>query len=131
MPHREVVWVIFGQISSGCLLLLLPLWACGQRTCVVHHVHSDVGRAAYSIRGSVTSPCPALGPTVGRDAIPMTIDHCGELLIRLEPLPLEARAPVLEETPRPALALVAPQLAEALLEDVGGVEPLVGRQQRL
>src|SRR6516165_12123099 len=45
-PHREVVWVIFGQISSGCLLLLLPLWACGQRTCVVHHVHSDVGRAA-------------------------------------------------------------------------------------
>src|SRR2546425_10675198 len=62
-PHREVVWVIFGQISSGCLLLLLPLWACGQRTCVVHHVHSDVGRAAYSIRGSVTSPCPALGPT--------------------------------------------------------------------
>src|SRR6266478_10245521 len=63
MPHREVVWVIFGQISSGCLLLLLPLWACGQGTCVVHHVHSDVGRAAYSIRGSVTSPCPALGPT--------------------------------------------------------------------
>ena len=63
VPHREVVWVIFGQISSGCLLLLLPLWACGQRTCVVHHVHSDVGRAAYSIRGSVTSPCPALGPT--------------------------------------------------------------------
>src|SRR5205807_9554763 len=63
LPHREVVWVIFGQISSGCLLLLLPLWACGQRTCVVHHVHSDVGRAAYSIRGSVTSPCPALGPT--------------------------------------------------------------------
>src|SRR5437016_8322941 len=37
LPHREVVWVIFGQISSGCLLLLLPLWACGQRTCVVHH----------------------------------------------------------------------------------------------
>jgi hypothetical protein len=25
--------------SEG-LLLLVPLWACGQRSCVVHHVHS-------------------------------------------------------------------------------------------
>src|ERR1700686_2139835 len=61
----------------------------------------------------------------------MTVDHRGEFLIRLEPLPLEARAPVLEEAPRPALALIAPQLAKALLEDVGRVEPLVGRQQGL
>ena len=45
----------------------------------------------------------------------MTIDHLGELLVRLEPLPLEAGAPVLKEAPRPALALVAPQLAEAFL----------------
>jgi hypothetical protein len=30
-------------ISCGktcCVLLLLRLWACGQRSCVVHHVHS-------------------------------------------------------------------------------------------
>src|SRR5260370_30507983 len=61
----------------------------------------------------------------------MTIDHCREFLIRLEPLPLEARAPVLEKASCPSLALVAPQLAEALLENIGRIEPLVGPQQRL
>src|SRR3954466_8135146 len=64
-----------------------------------------------------------LKPAVGSDPVPMTIDHRGELLIRLQPLPLEAGAPILEEASRPALALVAPQLAETLLEDIGGVEP--------
>src|ERR1700729_886882 len=59
----------------------------------------------------------------------MTIDHLGELLVGLEPLPLEAGAPVLEEPPCPTLAFVAPQLAKALLENIGCVEPLVGRQQ--
>src|SRR6266700_1709740 len=65
-PHRELVWVIFGQISSGCLLLLLSLWACGQRACVVHHVHSDAG---CSSRGFVTRPWPAEPPTgsIGND----------------------------------------------------------------
>src|ERR1019366_2216348 len=72
-----------------------------------------------------------LQPAVGRDAVPMTIDHLGEFLVGLEPLPLEACAPVLEEPPGPALVLVAPQLAEALFENIGRVEPLVGRQQRL
>src|SRR5437879_9234917 len=61
----------------------------------------------------------------------MTIDHLREFLIRLEPLPLQARAPVLEEASGPSLAFVAPQLAEGLLENIGRVEPLVGRQQRL
>ena len=61
----------------------------------------------------------------------MTLDHVGELLVGLEPLPLERGAPVVEEAPRPALALVAPQLAEGLLEQVGGVQALVGGQQRL
>src|SRR6266700_8236025 len=45
-----------------------------------------------------------LGPAVGRNAVPMTVDHRGELLVRCEPLPLEARPPVLEEAPCPALA---------------------------
>src|SRR5437868_7520482 len=53
-----------------------------------------------------------LKPAVGGDPVPMTIDHRGELLIRLKPLPLEARAPMIEEAPRPALALVAAPLAE-------------------
>src|SRR4051812_21497651 len=61
----------------------------------------------------------------------MTIDHLGELLIGLEPLPLEADTPVLEEPPSPTLAFIAPQLAKGLLENVGRVEPLVGRQQCL
>src|SRR4030081_1134219 len=72
-----------------------------------------------------------LRPAVGRNAIPMAVDHLGELLIWLEPLPLEAGAPVLEEASRPALALIAPKLAKTLLEDIGRVEPLVGRQQQL
>src|SRR5439155_1048573 len=46
----------------------------------------------------------------------MTIDHRREFLIRLEPLPLEARAPVLEDAPCPSLALVAPQLAEPVVK---------------
>src|ERR1700693_725609 len=61
----------------------------------------------------------------------MTIYHLCEFLLALEPLPLEACAPVLEEPPGPALVLVAPQLAEALFENIGRVEPFVGRQQRL
>jgi len=56
----------------------------------------------------------------------MTIDHLRKLLIGLEPLPLEARAPVLEEAPRPALTFITPQLAETLLEEISRVEPLIG-----
>jgi hypothetical protein len=56
----------------------------------------------------------------------MAFDHGCKLLIRLEPLPLQARSPILEETPSPGFALIVPKLAEALLEQIGGVEPLVG-----
>ena len=72
-----------------------------------------------------------LGFAVGGDSIPMAINHIGELLVGRQALPLEARAPVLEETPRPAFALVVPELAEGLLEQVGGVQALVGRKQGL
>src|SRR5215472_13030787 len=40
---------------------------------------------------------------IGRDAVPVTFDHGGELLVRFQPLPLQARPPVLEEAPCPAL----------------------------
>ena len=69
-----------------------------------------------------------LGPAVGGNPIPMPVDHRGKHLIGLETLPLQACTPVLEEAPRPALALIAPKLAKALLEHIGCVEPLVGRQ---
>ena len=32
------------SISINCPLLMLALWACGQRACVVHHVHSEDAR---------------------------------------------------------------------------------------
>jgi hypothetical protein len=37
-----------------------------------------------------------LGFTVGGNTIPMSINHSGKCLVRLQPLPLEARAPVPE-----------------------------------
>src|SRR5262252_4373829 len=37
MPHREVVWVNLADFDR-CLLLLLPLWACGQRFFSVVHM---------------------------------------------------------------------------------------------
>src|SRR5271166_2896218 len=51
-------------------------------------------------------------------------------LVGLEPLPHEAGAPVVEETPRPTLASVVPEVAERLLQQASGVEPLVGSQQQ-
>src|SRR3990167_9491607 len=71
-----------------------------------------------------------LRAAVGREALPMAINHRGELLVRPEALPLERRAPVLEEAARPALPAVVPELPERLLEQVRGVQPLVGGQQR-
>jgi hypothetical protein len=72
-----------------------------------------------------------LGLAVRGDPVPMSLDHVSEVLVGFEPLPLQARAPVVEEAPRPALALVVPQLPEGLLEKVGGVQALVGGEQRL
>src|SRR6188474_654906 len=53
-----------------------------------------------------------LWPAIGGNAIPMPIDHLGEALVGREPLPLQTRPPVLEESPRPALAFVVPELTE-------------------
>src|SRR5437667_2401118 len=72
-----------------------------------------------------------LGLAVSSDSIPMAFDHCRELFIGLESLPLQCGAPVLEEAPRPPLALVVPELTEGFLEYIGGVEPLVGSEQPL
>src|SRR5215471_8733294 len=47
---------------------------------------------------------------VDGDAVPVTTDHLGEALVGSEPLPFEAGPPVLEETPRPTLAPVVPEL---------------------
>jgi hypothetical protein len=60
----------------------------------------------------------------------MAIDHAGEALIGFEALPFEAGAPVVEEAPGPALAVVVPELAEGLLQNIGGVQPFVGGEQQ-
>lgn len=60
----------------------------------------------------------------------MGIDHAGELLEGLQPLPLQGRAPVLEELPSPSFATVAPELTERLLEEVGRLQTLIGFEQR-
>ena len=62
---------------------------------------------------------------------PTTNDLLGEPLVGRESLPLQARTLALEEAPRPALALVVPELAEGLLEKVRRVQPLVRCQQDL
>lgn len=72
-----------------------------------------------------------LGLAIGGDAIPMTFDHGRKLLEGLKPLPAQTALPVVEEASRPTFAFVVPELAEGFLEQVGGVEPLVGREQRL
>src|SRR5450756_1646870 len=68
---------------------------------------------------------------VGGDSVPMPIDHLGEFLVGFEALPLQTRPPVLEESPRPALALVVPELTERLPEQVRRIQALVHRQHLL
>jgi len=53
-----------------------------------------------------------LGPAKRRDAVPMPVDHLGELLEGLEFLPFQGCAPVVEELPGPGFAAVLPELAE-------------------
>src|SRR5215468_6799428 len=72
-----------------------------------------------------------LRSAVSRNTLPMTLNHLGEFLKRSEPLPFECCLPVLKEAPRPPFALIAPQLAKGLFEQVSDVEPLIGAQQGL
>jgi hypothetical protein len=71
-----------------------------------------------------------LGLAVRRYAVPVTLDHRRELLVGRQPLPFEGIAPVVEKPARPTFVLVAPQLAERLLEQIGRVESLVGLEQQ-
>src|SRR3954453_2422511 len=67
---------------------------------------------------------------IRRDPIPMFLDHPGELLVRLEPLPPQGRPPSVEESPRPN-RLVVPQWTGHVLEQVSLFQPPVGLEQRL
>jgi hypothetical protein len=67
---------------------------------------------------------------IGGNAVPVTLDHRGELFIRFEALPTQLRFPVIEKLSRPSLGCVRPKLIELLAQDVRGVQPLVRRQQQ-
>src|SRR6266567_4083159 len=70
--------------------------------------------------------------TFGYDGVvTVLLDHRGKSLVGREALPLEGRPPVLEEAPRPTLAVIAPELPERFFEQVRRVEPLVGGEQGL
>lgn len=68
---------------------------------------------------------------IGGNPFPMALNHLRKFFVRLQALPLPGRAPVLKEAACPAFLLIVPQLAERLLEQVGGLQPLGGAQQYL
>jgi hypothetical protein len=72
-----------------------------------------------------------LGLAVGSDAVLVSLDHVSEIQLGFQTLPFELRSPILEELPGPRLAAVIPQLAEGFLQQVRGVEALVGCEQQL
>ena len=61
LPLREVVWVILAHFRKA-VFCCQSLWACGQRACVVHHVHSDVGVAAFSLGAMIRRPVRQRAP---------------------------------------------------------------------
>ena len=78
-------------------------------------------RRRYAQRGMTRSPVVQtflheserdtfLRPATGRDGMPMSFDHSDKLVQGVQPLPLEARAPPVEEAARPWLACQPEQL---------------------
>ena len=57
--------------------------------------------------------------------IPMTLDHLGKLIKRLQSLPLERRSPVIEEATGIGFPLVVPQLPKGFFKQVSRIQPLV------
>jgi hypothetical protein len=70
-----------------------------------------------------------LGPAVGGNPVPMSLDHRGKLLIGGQALPAEGFSPVVEEPTGPFFVPVIPQLLERFLQQVGRIQPFVGLQQ--
>ena len=59
----------------------------------------------------------------------MEFNQLGKLLVRFEPLPFQAVLPSFKEGAGTALGSVIPELAEGLLQQIGGVQTPVGLQQ--
>src|SRR5215831_16906958 len=84
-------------------------------------------RAALADADFVVQPLDEAEPdlvlraAVGRDPLPVPVNHRSERLVGLQALPLEGRPPVLEGAAGPARPAVVPELPERLLEQVGCV----------
>ena len=69
------------------------------------------------------------GRAIRRDAVPVPLDQGGKFLKRPEPLPFELLLPADKKLAGPAFPAIGPELAELLLEQVGGGQSLVGPEQ--
>lgn len=61
----------------------------------------------------------------------MFLNHVGKLLVRFKPLPAQLGFPVVEELARPGFRVVGPELIEGFPQDVSGVQPLIGIEEKL
>ena len=69
-----------------------------------------------------------LGSAVRGDAVPVILDHHGELFVGPQALPLQRIAPVPKNV-WPTLRLIVPAV-QTFPEHVSGIEPLVGSDNR-
>ena len=72
-----------------------------------------------------------VGMAVGHDAIPVFLDHGGELLVGFQALPFQRGSPVVEEAPSPSRLLVTPELFEPFLQHIGREQSFVGVEEQL
>jgi hypothetical protein len=106
MGLPEVVWVNLGILQSRKHAgkdLEPQVFFVAQSVCAALDDADLVVEAFHEAERDLV-----LGLAIGSDSVLMAIDHLGELLVGTQPLPFESGAPVLEEAPCPALALVAP-----------------------
>ena len=61
------------------------------------------------------------GMTISANAVPVRLDQLRELQVGLQPLPIQAFFPALNESQRAVFAAIVPELFEALFENVGRV----------
>src|SRR5262249_24530388 len=101
------------------LLLLLPLWACGQRSCVVHHVDSFIAERA----GRALAPHCHRRPVAKRLMWALSIvkrKPRGDAAVRLAAvgIALQVDVLVLERAPQPFDEHVVHPTAAAVHRDV-------------
>ena len=143
MPHgalflllvlREIVWVGFAQILSELRKHSGQDLHAGQdlqveALLVVQTVGSSLDDTDFVVQSLDEAERDFVARIeVGGDAVPVSVDDLGELLVGLEALPFQLRLPALEEIPRPRRAARVLHLPERLLHQICGIEPFVGHE---